>query len=405
MTTATPPDPPPVTGSQTAEPTSLQRVALAAEASRAITGAIGAETNLDRILELIVQRGRALLDARSVVLMLADGTDLVVAASAGEASPEEGGRLPIDGSTSGEVMTRGVAMQVPDARSLRIAPAQVGVEGAHSAVLAPLIYRGRALGVLAAFDSNQESFAFTEAGVQTLGSFATSAAIAVAVAQSVEADRLRQSLESAEAERRRWARELHDETLQGLAGLRVLLSGVLRRQPESDGSSVLLEAVGQIDYEIANLRSIITELRPAALDELGVRPAILALVERRRTTDDLEIDLELALADSSTEPRLAPDLETAIYRFLQEALTNVSKHAHANHVDVRVQAIEDMIEIEVSDDGSGFDPAVRTSGFGLIGMRERVTLAGGVLVIERLDPGMRFHATLPRRYAEAGAAP
>src|SRR6202040_3755576 len=98
--------------------------------------------------------------------------------------------------------------------------------------------------------SNEESFAFTEAGVQTLGSFATSAAIAVAVAQSVEADRLRQSLDSAEAERRRWARKLHDETLQGLAGLRVILSGVLRRQPESDGSSALHEAVSQIDYEI-----------------------------------------------------------------------------------------------------------------------------------------------------------
>jgi signal transduction histidine kinase len=101
-----------------------------------------------------------------------------------------------------------------------------------------------------------------------LRTFAASAATAVALAQSVQADRLRSSLAAADAERRRWARELHDETLQGLGGLRVLLSTALRRDDLQLAQVAMRDGVGRIELEIENLRSIITELRPAALDEL-----------------------------------------------------------------------------------------------------------------------------------------
>jgi signal transduction histidine kinase len=378
----------------------LERAVMTSEAAGAITAAIGAETNLDRILELIVKRGRALLGARSVVLFLHEGAELVVAAKAGQATPAEGVRVPIDGSTAGEVLTRGAATEISDAGSLKISPADFGVDDAHSAVLAPLIYRGRPLGVLAAFDSGEDSPASSDAGTQVLEGFAASAAIAVAVAQSAQEDRLRHSLDSAEAERKRWARELHDETLQGLAAVRMLLSGALRDQPEAEGSPVLRDAIGQIEDEIANLRTIITELRPAALDELGVRPAIEALIDRRRTTDDLEVDLELALPQAGSEPRLTPELETAVYRLLQEAMTNISKHAGAKHVAVRVLAGADTLEVEVSDDGAGFDPDSASAGFGLVGMRERIALAGGSLTITRLAPGTRVHATLPAQHVD-----
>ena len=104
------------------------------------------------------------------------------------------------------------------ARELRVPPAQLGVEGASTALLVPLVYRGTSLGVLAAFDRLDGDGAFTREDEQLLEAFAVQAATAVATATTVEADRLRQSLAAAEAERGRWARELHDETLQALGG-------------------------------------------------------------------------------------------------------------------------------------------------------------------------------------------
>ena len=122
------------------------------------------------------------------------------------------------------------------ASRLRIAPSEFGVPDAQTALLVPMVYRGEAMGVLAAFDRGQDGDVFSEDDEQMLRTFAASAATAVALAQSVQADRLRSSLAAADAERRRWARELHDETLQGLGGLRVLLSSALRRDDLTAGA-------------------------------------------------------------------------------------------------------------------------------------------------------------------------
>ena len=113
---------------------------------------------------------------------------------------------------------------------------------AQTALLAPLVYRGRGLGVLAAFDHGGPSAGFSEDDEATLRAFAASGATAVALAQTVEHDRLRHSLDAAEAERRRWARELHDETLQGLGGLRVILSPALRRVEQETSPSCCARA-------------------------------------------------------------------------------------------------------------------------------------------------------------------
>ena len=112
--------------------------------------AIGGEIELERILELIVKRGRALVNARSLVIMLREDEDLVVHASAGHAEDMHGARLPIAGSTSGQVLERRTAERITDVSSrLRIAPREFGVEDAHTALLVPMVYRGEALGVLA----------------------------------------------------------------------------------------------------------------------------------------------------------------------------------------------------------------------------------------------------------------
>ena len=125
--------------------------------------------------------------------------------------------------------------------------------------------------------------------------FAASAATAVALAQSVQADRLRSSLAAADAERRRWARELHDETLQGLGGLRLLLSAARRGNDLGQAQTAMDEAIEHIEREIENLRSIITELRPAALDELGLRSRDRSAARPPSEQSGLQIDGELEL--------------------------------------------------------------------------------------------------------------
>ncbi len=377
----------------------LERAVRGLEATRDVAVAIGGATGTERVLELIAKRGRALIDARAVLIMLREGADLVVVASAGYAIDVTGHRLAIADSTSGQVLDRGAPERIAHvAARLRITPAELGVPDAHTALLVPMMHRGTGLGVLAAFDRGEHGGPFTESDEHLLQTFAASAANAVAMAQTVEADRLRSSLAAADAERTRWARELHDDTLQVLGGLRVLLSGTLRRGDPARFEAAMRDAVSTIEQGIDGLRTIITDLRPAALDELGLKPAIEALLERRR-----EADVQIAAQLELPEPRagggpLDPELETTVYRLVQESLTNIVKHAGAQLVDVKVIASDGMVTIEIRDDGVGFDVGAGTEGFGLAGMRERVYLSGGSLAIESGDQGTVLRAVLPARY-------
>jgi signal transduction histidine kinase len=377
------------------------------EATRDVVVAIGAEVALEHVLELIVKRGRVLVAARSVVIMLRDGEELVVEASAGHVQEARGVRLPIAHSTSGQVLEHLRPERITDvAAGLRIDPSEFGVPDAQTALLVPMVYRGQAMGVLAAFDRDRSGDAFSEDDEQVLRTFAASAATAVVLAQSVQADRLRSSLAAADAERRHWARELHDETLQSLGGLRIRLSSALRRDDLSHAQEAMREAVAHLEQEIDNLRAIITELRPAALDELGLRIAIEGLFDRHREQSGFHLDGELELpGPSAGQQRLEEQLETAVYRLVQEALTNVAKHAQASHVRVAVSESDGQLSVEVQDDGSGFDPNAASHGFGLAGMQERVNLAGGTLSIDSSQRGTLLRASLPARHRNpAGGA-
>ncbi len=375
----------------------LEKALRGLEATTDVVIAIGEEISLEHVLEMIVKRGRALAHARSLVIMLREDHELVLAAGAGDVEGVQGIRTPIAGSTSGHVLRRGKPERIADVTSkLRLAPQEFGVPDPHTALLVPMIHRGEALGVLAAFDRSNEGAVFTQDDEQLLQMFAASAATAVALAQGVRSDRLRSSLAAADAERGRWARELHDETLQGLGGLRVLLSSALRRKDPEHTERSLREAVGHIEREIENLRTVITELRPAALDELGLRPAIEALVERHREHSGFEIDSRLTLAHPQRGiPHLDGELQTTVYRLLQEALTNVVKHAQARYVRVVIEHTGQDLQIEVRDDGAGFAVDAQTTGFGLAGMHERVSLAGGTLQIVSDTQGTLVRAHLP----------
>jgi signal transduction histidine kinase len=158
---------------------------------------------------------------------------------------------------------------------------------------------------------------------------------------------------------------------------------------------VIAGAVEQVTTEIANLRALITELRPAALDQLGLLPALSSLVQRTASTTGLEVESDLRLADE--DARLSPELETTVYRLVQEALTNVVKHADASRVTVRVREATGSLDVLVADDGRGLgDSGGRSSGFGLVGMRERVELAGGEMTVRAgEESGTVVRARLP----------
>ena len=339
------------------------------EATTTIARAVGGETDLPRVLELIVKRGRALVDAEGVVILLREGTGLVVAATAGLVpSGVRGARL---------------ASQSASIDELGLDPA--------SALTVPLVFRGQSLGLLAALGRRGGGELGDEDERLLLG-FAASAATAVATARTVEEQRLRDAIQGAEEERRRWARELHDETLQGLGALRlVLASGRRGKEPERLAAAVD-QAIEQLESEIDGLRSLIRELRPAALDELGAGPAIEDLATRTSARHDLEVTTEVALEEGA---RHAAEVEVTIYRIIQEALTNAVKHAGAEHVHVEVRHEDSRLRATVTDDGRGFDPGARTSGFGLTGMRERVALMGGALEIASSADGTVVNATLP----------
>jgi signal transduction histidine kinase len=322
----------------------LERTIRGLETTTEISRALGGVTDLERVLELVVKRSRALLDASAARISLLEGGIVAVAGEEIDAEP---------------------------------------------ALTAAMMFRNRPLGQLSVFGGP-----FNDEDERLLEAFAASAATAVATAQNAGEEALRRSLEASEAERGRWARELHDETLQQLAGLRMLLAGA-RRSGDRDRIDAALEAaLEQLTTGIGDLRSLITDLRPAALDELGLEPALESLADRC----EVDIDLQVELVGRPT-----PEIESTVYRLVQEALTNVTKHARAQNVEVRVHDGDTAIEVLVRDDGRGFDSELRTSGFGLVGMRERLALVSGTLDIDtRPDGGTSVRASIPVRRRVAG---
>ena len=264
----------------------------------------------------------------------------------------------------------------------------------------PILIRGEAFGNL--YLTEKQDGEFTEMDEESVVVLADWAAIAIDNARSVAEDRLLRTMDASERERKFWARELHDETLQGLGAIRLLLGSALRQGTPDALTRAVREAVDELIAEIDKLRGLITELRPAALDELGLPAAIEALAERSAITGGLVIHGRVSLGneEGGGVVRLDPPLESTIYRLVQEALTNVVKHARAERVDLEVSADDDVVTIEVSDDGVGFDQTLRPPGFGLVGMRERLEMIGGTIQISSAPGGgtrLRAQLPIPRR--------
>ncbi len=380
----------------------MERIVHRLEATTEITRAVGGETDLDRILEIVVKRARALVEARSLHILLHDGEGLLAASVAGEREAETGKtRIPVEGSIPGQVLEARLPRRVHDLDpSLMARPgtAEAGV----TALLVPLLFRGRALGVLVATDPLSRDAGFTDEDEAVLVSFAASAAIAVATAQSVAEGRARESIAATERERGRWARELHDESLQSLAGLRVLLSAT-RRADSAEVDGLLAQGIEQVDGAIAEMRRLIADLRPSTLDELGLGAALEALAERAASSGAIEIEMNLDLDFHSgrTDRRLLGEIEDAVYRLVQEALNNAARHGEAERIRIDVSENDEHLRVRVVDDGTGFNPNADSDGFGLLGMRERVTIAGGTLELKSaLGEGTTIVAILPATHRD-----
>jgi signal transduction histidine kinase len=372
----------------------IEQALRRAETSVDIARTVGGETDVARVLDLIVKRARALVEARALLVLLRREDHLYVAASAGEITRDlRDLEVPLDDAVFGAAMEHRVAQRLE--RTSPPSKARLRERlGAEAALVVPLLFRGRAVGVLVALDREAGEVEFDQEDLRLLQSFATSAATAVATAQTVESDRLRQQVEVAESERQRWARELHDDTLQGLAAIRISLATALQCKGERRGTlieSAAEEAMAQLEGQINELNRLINDLRPAALERLGLAGALQALAEETGARGGLGVEVRIEIEDVP-----GGDEERLVYRLVQEALTNVVKHAGASRVEVGVRQEGGEIEISVRDDGEGFDPATSSAGRGLIGMRERIELLGGrIAVTSKPGTGTEIAATVP----------
>jgi signal transduction histidine kinase len=360
-----------------------------AETSVDIARAVGGETDVARVLDLIVKRARALVDARALLVLLRRDDHLFVAARAGEVTDEMRDiEIPLDDSVFGAVMEERVSQRLERGSP----PSEARLRerlGAEAALVVPLLFRGRAVGALVALDREAGGgIEFDQEDLRLLQSFAASAATAVATAQTVESDRLRQQVEVAEKERERWARELHDDALQGLAAIRINLATALQSEAEDREERIERAAEGtleSLEEQINELNRLINDLRPAALERLGLGGALQALAEECSARAEVEVDARIEIAPGSGEEP-SRDEERIVYRLVQEALTNVVKHAGASHVEIRAEEHEGEVRIVVRDDGEGFDLEAATGGRGLLGMRKRIELFGGDIEVSS-EPG------------------
>jgi signal transduction histidine kinase len=356
------------------------------ESLNEVGNALVTETELEPLLRLVCERLRSLLEARivSVALPLGDGR-LRFAAAAGEGAAElEQATASLRTSKNGRVLER---MRSERIDSLIDDP-EVDQDiarrlGLRAGLFVPLVAHERAIGVIAVHDKVTGDGRFSDDDLRLAETFAARAAVAVDLSQRVARDALRRVVAAQELERRRLARELHDETGQALTSVLLGLKAV-----EEAGSPEEMRAAGAdlrelVVQTLQDVRRLAVELRPRALDDFGLVPALERLTGSLAEHTGIAVDFESALGDE----RLPSELETALYRVVQESLTNIVKHARATRASVLVARREGEVVVVIEDDGAGFDPGLPADGIGLLGMRERAELVEGTLTIETREGG------------------
>ena len=350
------------------------------ESLNEVATALVSEIDLPRLLALIAERLRELIDARLVTISLpqADGTLRIEAAAGEDAEPFVGRELGTR-SKNARVLARKRIERVDslledpetDQETARLMRARTGL-------YVPLLVRDGAIGIIAVHDKAGRDARFGDDDRRLGEMFAQRAAVAVDLSRRVAQDALRRIVTAQELERRRLARELHDETGQALTTILLGLRTVESAETPDEAKNAVEDLRELVLSTLHDVRRLAVELRPKALDDFGLEPALERLTTTFAEQTGIAVDYHARIGE-----RLPADIETALYRIVQEALTNIVKHAQATRVSVVITRQRNGVKALIEDDGVGFaQEETRDHGLGLLGMRERLQLVGGRFAIE-----------------------
>jgi PAS domain S-box-containing protein len=319
--------------------------------------------------------------------------------------------LPPGEGIVGRVFQSGKPILVDDiSTDPRIAyPGLIATEGIRAFAAVPLRVKDKVLGVITI--ASHEVRKFSTEDIQFLESIASQIAIAVDNARLHEevqrkdesrGELLGEIFSIQEEERRRIARELHDETSQSLASLAVSLEAIAGRLPAGAAEArARLKKMGQVVIGILDeVHKLIYELRPTLLDDLGLVAAVRWLAENNLGTAGVTVNFKAV----GRVKRLPRQVETTLFRVIQEAVSNVARHAHASNADLSLHFKKSSIGVHVRDDGEGFNVEAaitsrdRPRGLGLLGMKERVELMNGALEIRSSGGGTEINIEIPIKY-------
>jgi signal transduction histidine kinase len=366
------------------------------EALDELTGSVLEERDLARLLELVAHRLRDLVGARGVLISLpASSGGLRVVVAEGEGLADLVGYEVPSESRHARTFTRGKSERIDSLLAdPEVDQVLAGRVGAVAALFVPLIFHDRAIGIIYAFNKDGPDVRFTDDDVRLAEALGTRAALAIHLSERVARETVDAILEAQEAERSRIARELHDETGSALTSVLLGLAAIdgAATLPEARQASAALRSKARSALE--NVGRLAFAIRPPALDEFGLAPALKDLSGRLEEQGGPKVELEIDLPAGA---RLPSKLETTIFRITQEALTNVVKHAEATTARVAIAYRERSVVLTVEDDGRGFSEGRQADGgFGLVGMRERVASVNGALHIEsKSGAGTRLAVELP----------
>jgi len=368
-----------------------------AEALRQATAAVSSTLDLDQVLDQILEQVRRVIPGDVADIMLIEGDHVRIVRWHGyerfgvEDVVQLAAFRVADTPTLRHMQETGEAMVIPDTATYADWIPMPGVGWVRSYAAAPIRVRDQVIGFLNV-DSATPGF-FNQAHADRMRAFANQVSLALANARLYEQvyegrERLRslsrRLVEVQEAERRRIARELHDEIGQALTAVGINLHAAQRLLDTPTLASHLEESISVVQRTLQQVRNLSLDLRPSVLDDLGLVPALRWYVDRQAQ----QVGFSVQFTADPLEKRLAPDFEIAGFRIVQEALTNVVRHAQAQRVRVELWQHEDELQLIIRDDGVGFDVqaalerAARGASLGLPGMQERAVLVGGQIEIE-----------------------
>jgi signal transduction histidine kinase len=364
-----------------------------------VGNALSTEIELPKLLDLVVGRLRELIAARVVFIAMPqpDGAVVIETVAGDDPNDYVGTRLDPMRSKTARVLERRRSERVDSLlEDPEVDQTTARKLGARTGLWVPLVVRDRAIGVLVAQDKEEADDArFTDEDLRIAEAFAERAALAIDLSERVARDALRRVVAGQELERQRLARELHDETGQALTSILLGLKAIEEAGNGQDVRKSVRDLRELVVATLQDVRRLAVELRPKALDDFGLVPALQRLAETFAEQTGIRVHVEAALGDS----RLSGETETALYRIVQEALTNVIKHAQAATVSVVLTRKGDSVVAVIEDDGRGFDPTdTRDERLGLLGMRERIALVNGQLSVEsRPGEGTTLAVEVPSR--------